>query len=340
MPRKNKNQLRPRKSRPKTKRANGKTGAAAKKAKKAAAAVAAVLSPEKLRELYATMLKCRMLNKRVQGILAQGNRASNAAAAWREAVLVGALAHATPGDESVAVQDGFLSSFVRGTPLKFILAQLYAVPNGGLSNAAGQNADSVSQTTLEQGMTLAEGKKGSPTVVLAFAGAQRTERSALYEKLRAAAKRKLPVVCLVETSAQELEASPLSNPGDPSGAGDDHFPQIAVDGADAVAMFRVAQEAVRRARGGHGPSLIECMMPDNGREEVRASANEQDIRDPLAFMQHYLQRKALWSNEWQLGILSEFAIELNAAFAAFKNPGDLENGFDQTYSPGRPAVPA
>jgi acetoin:2,6-dichlorophenolindophenol oxidoreductase subunit alpha len=331
MPRKKKNQLKPRKSRPKTKRASSKASAASRKAKKPAAAVAAVLSPGKLRELYATMLKCRMLSERVQGILAQKNHAPKAA----EAVLAGALAHATPGDEIVTAQGGFLASFVRGTPLKSILAQLGATP----SSPAGEHIDSPSQTTLEQGTRLATEKKGSPTVVLAFAGVQRTERSALYEKLRAAAKSKLPIVCLVEASAQEIEASPLSNPGDPSGAGDDHFPQIAVDGADAVAMFRVAQEAVRRARGGHGPSLIECVMPGNSREEVRASAGEQYI-DPLAFMQQYLRRKTLWSDEWQLGIMTEFGIELNAAIAALQNPGDLENGFDQAYSPGRPAVPA
>ena len=36
-------------------------------------------------------------------------------------------------------------------------------------------------------------------------------------------------------------------------------PGIPVDAADAVALYRVMQESVLRARGGDGPSLVECV---------------------------------------------------------------------------------
>ena len=37
------------------------------------------------------------------------------------------------------------------------------------------------------------------------------------------------------------------------------IPGVRVDGNDAVAVYEVALEAVKRAREGHGPTLIECM---------------------------------------------------------------------------------
>ncbi len=36
------------------------------------------------------------------------------------------------------------------------------------------------------------------------------------------------------------------------------FPGITVDGNDVVAVYRVASEAIARARKGAGPTLIEC----------------------------------------------------------------------------------
>ena len=36
------------------------------------------------------------------------------------------------------------------------------------------------------------------------------------------------------------------------------FPGITVDGNDIVAVWRVTQESIHRARSGAGPTLIEC----------------------------------------------------------------------------------
>ena len=38
------------------------------------------------------------------------------------------------------------------------------------------------------------------------------------------------------------------------------FPGIIVDGSDVVAVWRVAQESIHRARNGAGPTLIDCRM--------------------------------------------------------------------------------
>ena len=344
MPRKNKNkkQLKSRKSRPSAKRAVRKTSATKKNTAKTQV-VAAVLSPEKLQELYATMLKCHLLNERLADVIPQRRRATRVTEVAHEAVLAGAIAHAIPGDETVTAEDGFLAAFIRGTPLASVLAGVGnlaerrngtepgATTNGmRLGQAEANGVGSHTQATLERASGLAAGKKGSSTAVLAFTGEFRTERAALYEQLRTAAQSKLPIVCFVETSLAELDALPPSTAG--SKTGEDHFPQIAVDGNDVVAVFRVAQEAIRRARTGHGPSMIECVMPEQTAKYSSAQDSAKKLSSPLAFMRKYLRRRKLWSDGWQQRIIREFTQELNSAIASMDTTSSQQNRIDQAYS--------
>ncbi len=64
------------------------------------------------------------------------------------------------------------------------------------------------------------------------------------------------------------------------------IPELDVDGHDAVAMFRVVSESVRRARNRRGPAIIhahsatETQLPD-------------PLGDPLVRFEHYLEAKGL-----------------------------------------------
>jgi TPP-dependent pyruvate/acetoin dehydrogenase alpha subunit len=76
-------------------------------------------------------------------------------------------------------------------------------------------------------------------------------------------------------------------------------PAITVDGNDAVAVSRVAEESTRRARQGLGPSVIQCLLDRR--------------RDPLAFMENYLKQRALWSEPWKQGLVRRFTQDLRTA---------------------------
>ena len=281
------------------------------------------------------MLKCQLLGQRVEGMRQRINFAARDAAAEREALLAGAIAHAIAGDETVTAQNSFLAAFIRGTPLSSIVAQLGLAVPGAPANGASlrqtevNGCDSYVESALERGTTLAADKKASSTAVLAFAGEQKGERFALYEKLRAAARSKLPIVCFVETSLAEMDALPPSP--QVARTGDEHFPQIAVDGHDVVAVFRVAQEAIRRARTGHGPSMIECVMPEQTSQRS-ATHTARDLNRPLVFMQQYLERRNLWSSGWQQKIKQEFTQELDVAFMDLENSSEQQNRVDRPYS--------
>lgn len=63
-------------------------------------------------------------------------------------------------------------------------------------------------------------------------------------------------------------------------------PEIDVDGHDAVAVYRVVSEAIRRARNGRGPAVIHC----HGAASTRMS---DPLGDPLERFSRYLAAKGL-----------------------------------------------
>jgi TPP-dependent pyruvate/acetoin dehydrogenase alpha subunit len=71
---------------------------------------------------------------------------------------------------------------------------------------------------------------------------------------------------------------------------------VIVDGQDVVAVWRVAQESVYRARNGGGATLIDCRM--------------DAARDPLAHMEHYLRKRSLWDQAWREKAEAEITAEV------------------------------
>jgi len=248
----------------------------------------AVLDQQKLQQLYSSMLKCRALQRRLQEISPAGP-----VVAGREAVLAGALAHSRPNDRVITAQNRALVGMLRGHLLSSMLNQLTS------DIASAEEAQSIA--TSSGPLALIKGTEkarelASGNAVLVFCGEDPEALAAQREALALAAKDKAPVVCFVEVRLAAL-ADKAEGRGKRGKSSQSQFPVIAVDGADVVAVFRVAQETIRRARTGHGPSLIKCVMPDDG-------------RDPLQFIEQYLRRKNAWSEEWQAKLADEFQREL------------------------------
>jgi pyruvate dehydrogenase E1 component alpha subunit len=321
---KNQNQRKTKPSGRKAKRA--KSRAAAKPLKNDADSLA-VLNSDKLKELYSTMVKCRMFAARVQVQTASlessgtGRSMSN-----REAVLVGATTHLVAGDSISLAHSSFLADFIRGTPLELILAQLAAKGSASRSDAAGTTRrGSPSQLSMAAGMTLAHAIKEKAKVALVFPGEDSAALAFIHDGLALAAKYSLPLVCFIESRSSLEPTAAIDYTAIPPGPPAPPVPRITVNGVDAVAIFRVAQEAVRRARAGHGPSLIECLMTDDN--NYASSDGPQDgLHDPITFMEHYLKRRHLWSDEWQRKIFADFAGELDQATA--KHPANVANHFE------------
>ena len=325
-----------RKIKPTGRKAKGRKSKAAAARSKTDPRLLAVLNPEKLREIYSSMLKCRMLAETMQALSGgRGWRQEYLARGDREAVLVGAAAHLVAEDPIALAHSSFLARFVRGTPLDLILAQLATNGNTpssreGLKRGSGAAAE----LSMATGMRLAQDVKGKAKVVLVFPGVVSAAQDFVHDGLALAATHALPLVCLIESSAASDPAPAAVSPAFSGGSPAPHVPRIFVDGVDAVAIFRVAQEAVRRARAGHGPSLIECVLP--GKKSEPASRPNDELRDPIAFMEQYLRRRSLWSDEWQRKTAADFARELKRAASARRS--EATSYSDHVYSPDVPSA--
>ena len=121
---------------------------------------------------------------------------------------------------------------------------------------------------------------------IAVLWAAAAESAALRDALETARRHKLPIVFVVESESpgnRNGAASLLNNDVDPG----EELPHIAVDGNDVVALYRVAHEAIDRARRDRGPTLIECAA-----YRVQGRPSRRRL-DPVANLKSYLKAKGI-----------------------------------------------
>ena len=307
------------------------------------------LNPEKLKRLYSTMLKCRMIEEKVGGLSIQGKIIGDRCpAVGQEATEVGAAIDLL-SEDCIAISDrDFISGFIQGTPLKLIFARLCARPastdqpdaapthNGSdpLKTAVPEPSITA-QLNIATGVALAYKMQKRPLVVLVFCRAEPISSGLWHEALRLAGARKLPIVFMIESNSWDEPAS-IRRPSVVEDLGvkarSYGFPGIAVDGNDVVAVFRVAQEAIRRAREGHGSALIECKTYRWSGHSGAEEAEYWKAKDPVLFMENYLKRRNLWSDEWKQNVVDDFSREMDAAVALTEQPSEPVRRKEQVHS--------
>jgi pyruvate dehydrogenase E1 component alpha subunit len=103
--------------------------------------------------------------------------------------------------------------------------------------------------------------RGSGQVAVCFFGDGAANRGPFHENINIGAVWKLPVVYVCENNqyAQWTAQKDVTLVTDISTMAAAYgIPGIQVDGMDALAVYEAAGEAIERARGGAGPTLLEC----------------------------------------------------------------------------------
>jgi pyruvate dehydrogenase E1 component alpha subunit len=111
------------------------------------------------------------------------------------------------------------------------------------------------------GLALAFKMRREPRVAMTYFGEGSTANGQWHEAMNFAGIHALPVVFILEnnqfaySTPNELEfAADLVTRASTYG-----FPGVKIDGNDVEAVFEASRDAVERARGGEGPTLIECV---------------------------------------------------------------------------------
>jgi Dehydrogenase E1 component len=231
-----------------------------------------LLPHRKLRELHALMVRCRTLEHK------QTSRGP-----VREALLAATLIHLLPGD--------LLSSGVGDRVVEKLAPEgKHQRPAGTLLGELSQGARLPACAAAARGLQAA----GADGVILAFVSAGGPE-SSWMEALEWAQTSELPLV-LACSDATNGAASRSRKGAEPAidfssmsrFARQHQLPVLTVDGEDAVAVYRVMQESVLRARQGGGPSVLWAVMTP-----VPAAATMPRSSQPIARLRSYLAARKI-----------------------------------------------
>lgn len=226
-----------------------------------------LISDGKFRELYALLLQCGMLDERLRS-LREYER-------WpgREAATASVAACLRRGDTVTPTPRGALAGYLQNGTIH-LRPGAADEPLGHVAAAAGDAL----RHKLE--------KLGHLAVVYTSL----CDPGDARESFAVAARLALPVIYIIEGGVPTEESR---------GA----IPMIRVDGADAVAVYRVAYESATRARDGGGPTIIECS----------AWSLEDAEADPLRKLEQYLTGKKLFRESWKKRLEEHYGRSLDAA---------------------------
>jgi TPP-dependent pyruvate/acetoin dehydrogenase alpha subunit len=266
-----------------------------------------------LRRMYALMLKCRMLAERAQHLLGGSTPTTDTDfGIGHEAIVVGATLGLGPEDSMVASPRNLPAQIAKGAPLHYLLSQV-ALDSGIQSVVATQHlsagAGAFDPFNLGTCLALAHKLEKRRNVVVALCAEERSTSDRWQQGMKFAGIHKLPMVYVLKRhSAFDLDASNRSPLLDDLSfvARDGGVPAIIVDSNDAVAVWRVTQESIHRARNGAGPTLIEC--------EIQAAYSN----DPLAQMEHYMKKRGAWDDEWRQDATDRIEAEIAGAVSAVR----------------------
>lgn len=234
------------------------------------------LVPQQLLAMYRQMVTIREFDRRAVEEFHAGNIPGVVHAyIGQEAVAVGVCAALRRDDKIVSTHRGHGHTIAKGADIKLMMAELFGRSNGychgkgGSMHIAdfsvgmlGANGIVGAGLPIATGAALAAKLERSDRVAVAFFGDGAANEGAFHGSLNLASIWKLPAIYVCENNrwAVSVPASYALSVHDVAArAAAYNMPGVTVDGTDVLAVYEVTEQAVRRARAGEGPTLIECM---------------------------------------------------------------------------------
>jgi pyruvate dehydrogenase E1 component alpha subunit len=233
------------------------------------------LTKEKLLGFYQTMVTIRAFENKAVELFAAGKLPGFVHLyIGEEAVATGVCANLTTRDFITSTHRGHGHLIAKGGKVDLMMAELfgkasgYCKGKGGSMHIAdvglgilGANGIVGAGQPIATGAAFACKYKKTDAVSVCFFGDGASNRGTFHESLNMASIWKLPVVFVCENNMYGISNSQknhmtISDISDRSGAYG--IPGISVDGNDVIAVYEAADAAIKRARAGDGPSLIEC----------------------------------------------------------------------------------
>ena len=229
-----------------------------------------LITDDTFRELYAALLKCRMLDERL--------RTSATYEQWpgREAASAGVVTCLRPGDSVALTPRGLLAGYLLNNAIAHGRNAAIAHGRNAAIAAAAQLATATADASRHR-------REGLGNISVVFAGASDSKR--MCDTFASTARQLLPIFYVLEGRTPFAKAC-------------GNVPVIRVDSRDAVAVYRVSHESIARARDGGGPTIMECV----------ACAADGEPKDPLQKLERYLAGKKLFKQNWKRQLQKQYEV--------------------------------
>ena len=232
-------------------------------------------SKKQLMSFYETMFKTRRFEEETFEFYKKG--------------MMAGLAHLYMGEEAVAAgvcaalkEDDYIGSthrghghlVARGADLNRMMAEIlgketgYSHGKGGSMHIMamdkgilGANGIVGGEIPIATGAAYTIKYKGTDQVAVSFMGDSATNEGTFHESLNMAAAWDLPCIYIIENNLYgiSVDIRDVTNTPDLAVRAKAYdIPGVVVDGMDVTAVYEAAVKAVKEAREGKGPTLIEC----------------------------------------------------------------------------------
>src|SRR5258705_2259541 len=268
---------------------------------------------EHLLDVYRTMRTIREFEERVHAEFATGEIPGFVHLyAGEEASAVGVCSNLDDRDTIASTHRGHGHCIARGVDVRGMMAEIYGRRTGvchgkgGSMHIAdlskgmlGANGIVGAGGPLVCGAALAAKQKKTNGVGVCFFGDGASNQGVIFESMNLASVWRLPVIFVAENNGYaEATSSTYSVATDniadrASGFG---MPGVIVDGFDFFAVHEALGEAIERARGGGGPTLVEVKLSryfghfEGDAQTYRAPGEVQKLRDEKDCLKRFEER--------------------------------------------------
>jgi len=317
------------------------------------------VSPEMMLEMYRRMVRIREFELAAMDVFKRGLiKGTVHPYIGQEASGVGVCMALRDDDLIAGTHRSHGHNIAKGARADRMMAEIfgretgYCKGRGGSMHIAAFDTGSLGAlAVVGSGIPLAVGAglgfkmQGKDNVAIPFTGEGGSNTGNFHEGLNMASIWKLPVVFVIENNhyAVSTRVDQVINIEDLSQRAVSYgIPGCRVDGFDVLAVYQAAAEAVERARGGEGPTLLvtECYRIEGhyaGEPEVyrqRAEVDEYRQKDPIPRFYHYLADRGLAAPAELDRIADEIRQEMVDAIQFAKNSPqpDPSTAMDYIYA--------
>lgn len=308
------------------------------------------IAPEKLLEMYKTMVYSRVIDTKTLQFQRQGRMLTYAPNLGQEAAQLGSIA-ATEKTDWMASAFRELGAWLwRGAPLYNLFLYWYGNEEGMHMpddvRILPVSVPIASQLQHAVGLGYAAQYKGESDIAIGYVGDGGTSQGDFHEALNFATTLKAPVVFIIQNNqyaisvsrSTQTRAETLAQKAVAYG-----LPGLLVDGNDLLAVYAAVKEAADRARRGDGPTLIEAytyrMGAHTTADDPTVYRDDEEVeawklKDPIDRMRKYLIRLGQWSEEKDESLKKELEEKVKEAFKSVENSGviPLEDVFKYQYA--------